>query len=98
MLNDTDLFQVAGVPSMCTLEGVQVINICTLIEHLYPGYYDRPYAERPDYKTRCEDVMSWCKLNKAHSYERDRESFSKYEAACEARDLGLRVVVVEDLS
>ena len=73
---------------------VKVINICDLMDHLYPhkGWMD------VDYKESCEAVMFWCNVNESHYYTAPREDFFMFVAVQEAIAKDKNVVVVEDLS
>ena len=91
--------QVAGVKVMNALDGVDVINICDLIPVLFGSDWCQRYIEgKFTYADQMKAVRSWCRDNNAHFYARGREEFNKYEAAEEALEKGLCVVVVEDLS
>ena len=72
---------------------VKVVNICDLLNHLYPhGHLGVDgYGER-------HSVKKWCDENKSHYYGRPREDFFIFTAVEEAIIEGKDVVVVEDLS
>ena len=83
---------------------VKVVNICDLLNHIYPEEYDSTYT-RPrwgwinmDYKETGAAVMLWCDENNSHYYARPREGFFIFKAVQEAIVEGKDVVVVEDLS
>ena len=73
---------------------VKVVNICDLMDHLYPhkGWMD------VDYKESSEAVMFWCNVNESHYYTAPRENFFMFVAVQEAIAKDKNVVVVEDLS
>ena len=73
---------------------VKVINICTLLDVLTPGWETR----FGDYEATSKAVQAWVAEHGAHYYAADREDFSMVKAAFEAERAGKRVVVVEDLS
>lgn len=75
---------------------VKVINICDLLENLFPGYFDGKV--RPGFDETGEAVIEWCKKNDAHFYARCREDFFMWEGVDEASSAGKTVVVVEDMS
>ena len=72
---------------------VKVVNICDLLDHLYPhGHLGVDgYGER-------HSVKKWCDENESHYYGRPREDFFIFTAVEEAIIEGKDVVVVEDLS
>jgi hypothetical protein len=78
--------------------GVVGINICDVLEALWPGYWERELFTRLSYEATLEAILAWCKDHGAHYYARPREQFDECEAAQETVDLGLRRVVLEDLS
>jgi hypothetical protein len=77
---------------------VTVISICDLMDLLYPGYWTDQLYKNISWEESSEFVRRWCKTNGAHYYAREKVNFSKAEAVHEARNLGKRIVVVEDLS
>ena len=78
--------------------GVVGVNVCDVIDFVIPGYWKMDFNVRPDYETTQAAILAWCKDHGAHYYARDREHFNTCEAAQETVDLGLRRVVLEDLS
>ena len=83
---------------------VKVVNICDLLNHLYPEEYDSTATAtrwgwiNMDYEESSAAVISWCDENKSHYYGRPREDFFIFTAVEEAIVEGKDVVVVEDLS
>jgi hypothetical protein len=77
---------------------VEVYSICAVLGAIYPGYWDMSWAVRPSYEVSRTAVALWAQEHGAHNYAEDRESFSTVRAAFEAERLGLKRVVVEDLS
>ena len=78
---------------------VRIINVCTLMEYLWPGYFDD--VDKPhnlSYEEEGEAIMNWAAVNNAHVYCRPREDFFMFEAVDETIAKGLRIVVVEDMS
>lgn len=73
---------------------MEVINICTLLDELFPNnaWYDIPYQEIS------KAVRDWCVANNAYYYADDRENFSIYTAKRLAQEANNSKVVVEDLS
>jgi hypothetical protein len=80
------------------LGSVEAVDICDLMEVLYPGYWDEQRYLKITYEVSRNRVESWCREHGAHYYARPREEFSTYEAREEALSYGLRRVVLEDLS
>mgnify|MGYP006275711121 CR=1 FL=1 len=78
-----------------TVEG---INVCHLLEVLYPGYWKQSLYLEVSYEASRVRIESWCREHGAHYYARGREEFSEGEARAEAEALGLTRVVLEDLS
>ncbi len=72
---------------------VKVVNICDLLDHLYPhGHLGVDgYGER-------HSVKKWCDENESHYYAAPREDFFMFVAVQETLAEGKDVVVVEDLS
>ena len=72
---------------------VRVVNICDLLERLYPdGHLGVDgYGER-------HSVKKWCDENESHYYAAPREDFFIFKAVREALESRKDVVVVEDLS
>ncbi len=77
---------------------VQTINICDLLEVLFPGYWSMDFLQRPDYAASQAAVADWCRTHGALHYAAPREEISRYTAACAALRAGLELVVLEDLS
>ena len=83
---------------------VKVVNICNLMDRLYPEEWHEPSSTtRPgwmdvDYKESSTAVMSWCDENNSHYYAAPREDFFIFKAVGEAIVEGKDIVVVEDLS
>ena len=83
---------------------VKVVNICNLLDHLYPEVWHEPSSTTRfgwmdvDYKESGAAVMSWCDKNNSHYYAKTREDFFIFRAVEEAIAEGNDVVVVEDLS
>ena len=83
---------------------VKVVNICNLLDYLYPEVWHEPSSTTRfgwmdvDYKESGAAVMSWCDENNSHYYAKPREDFFIFRAAEEAIAEGNDVVVVEDLS
>ena len=78
---------------------VRIINVCTLLEHIYPGYFDTMDVESFDpYEEEGIKIMSWAIINNAHIYCRPHEDFFLHEAVDETIAKDLRIVVVEDMS
>jgi|TARA_B100001964_G_C14094505_1_gene536359 hypothetical protein len=72
---------------------VRVVNICDLMDHLYPdGWYG------VDYMTSGVATKKWCDENESHYYAAPREDFFMFVAVQETLAEGKDVVVVEDLS
>ena len=80
------------------LDSVEAINVCDLLEMLYPGYWTAERYLHISYEDSRDLIESWCRLHGAYYYARGREEFSPYEAREEALSYGLRRVVLEDLS
>ncbi len=72
---------------------VRVVNICDLLERLYPdGHLGVDgYGER-------HSVKKWCDENESHYYAAPREDFFIFKAVRESLESSKDVVVVEDLS
>ena len=83
---------------------VKVVNICNLLDHLYPEVWHEPSSTTRfgwmdvDYKESGAAVRSWGDENNSHYYAKPREDFFIFRAAEEAIAEGNDVVVVEDLS
>ena len=83
---------------------VKVVNICNLLDHLYPEVWHELSSTTRfgwmdvDYKESGAAVMSWCDENNSHEYAKLREDFFIFRAVEEAIAEGNDVVVVEDLS
>ena len=73
---------------------VRVVNICDLLDHLYPhkGWIG------VDYMTTGVATKEWCDENESHYYAAPREDFFIFKAVREALESSKDVVVVEDLS
>lgn len=81
-----------------TSREVEAVNVCDLLEVLYPGYWEKELYTTITYESSRERIESWCTDHGAIYYARGREEFSLYEAAAEAMERGLTRVVYEDLS
>ena len=93
-----EIMEVAGV-TVCTdpdIPHVNVINICALMEHLWPGYFDG--KTNPGFDETGEAIMKWAEENDAYIYSRPREDFFMFEAIDLALAAGKAAVVVEDMS
>lgn len=77
-----------------TIDGVTVVNICHLMDHLYGG----DIWLSVDYEAQAEDVRGWSLQNDATYYGRSRESFFVREAVDLALFKNKTIVVVEDFS
>lgn len=84
-----------GVEVMYERNGVLVVNICRLLDHLYGE--DR-YNFQRSYQAERDLVQRWANNHDGHVYAAPREEFSTWKASCEAAQAGKSVVVVEDLS
>ena len=73
---------------------VTMVNVCDLLVHLFPNYFEAPLP----YDQRQTAVMAWCADHGAAFYSAPRAIFSHTEAANHALRLGADLVVVEDLS
>ena len=76
------------------IEDVDVYGIGAVVDEMYGP----DWREHPPYDQQAWDLEGWCAEHNAHYYARPRESFSEYEAVCEAKARGRSAVVVEDLS
>lgn len=74
------------------------INVCSLIGHLFPDYWDMSKWSTRSYEADRKAILEWCAEHGAHYYARGREDFSLSEAREEALTQGLVRVVYEDLS
>jgi len=80
------------------LPEVHAINVVDLLGVVVPGYWTMDFRARPDYTATRQLISDWCTSHGSHYYAADREHFSLETAASGARELGLGLVVVEDLS
>jgi hypothetical protein len=80
------------------VDGIEVYNICRLLDGIWPDWTSRYLTDDLTYEVQCAAVRAWAKRHGSHLYSADREEFSVYAAAREAREKGLKRVVVEDLS
>jgi hypothetical protein len=78
--------------------GVVGINVCDVLSHLFPDYWDMSKWATRSYEADRAAVLEWCDAHGAHYYARGREDFSLTEAREEAVSMGLARVVYEDLS
>lgn len=79
--------------------GVVGINVCDLIDLLFPEYWGN-FGRDPEWNYAAVQarIHAWCVDHGCHYYARGRHEFDTCEAATEAVALGLRRVVLEDLS
>jgi hypothetical protein len=73
---------------------VTLVNVCDLLVHLFPNYFEAPLP----YDQSRTAVMAWCADHGAAFYSAPRALFSRSAAVDHAGRLGAAVVVVEDLS
>jgi hypothetical protein len=73
---------------------VTLVNVCDLLEHLFPNYFEAPLP----YDQRQNAVMAWCADHGAAFYSAPRALFSPGAAVDHARRLGAALVVAENLS
>jgi hypothetical protein len=83
-----------------TFEGrtVATVNICDLLDLLYPGYWSARRYLDIDYAVTGPAIEEWCSAHGAYYYAAPRDEFSMSDAVLIAADKGLSVVVLEDLS
>lgn len=82
------------------IEGVQVINICDLIDAIFG---EGASWGSVDYDVVSAAVQKWCRQHGAHYYAEERWDadgmlFSYWKGAYQAKRYGFRIVVCEDLS
>lgn len=77
---------------------VDVINICDLLECLFPGYFDSDAWMKIGFDEEGEAVIKWIADNDAYYYGKPKEDFFIGEAVRECAELGKYLVVVEDMS
>ena len=83
-----------------TFEGrtVSAVNICDLLDLLYPGYWSARRYLDIDYTVTGPAIDVWCAAHGAYYYAAPRDEFSVSDAVLDAAARGLSVVVLEDLS
>ena len=77
---------------------VATVNICDLLDLLYPGYWSARRYMDLDYAPTQVAIDEWCAAHGAYYYAAPRDEFSVSDAVLIAADRGLSVVVLEDLS
>jgi len=77
---------------------VATVNICDLLDLLYPGYWSARRYLDIDYAVTGPAIDEWCAAHGAYYYAAPRDEFSVSDAVLNAADRGLSVVVLEDLS
>jgi len=75
-------------------DGIVIVNICHLLDHLYGK--DKWFEV--GYLLASKRVREWAEEHGADFYSRPREDFFRSEAVEIARNHGKKMVVVEDLS
>jgi hypothetical protein len=80
------------------MKEIEVVNICDLLEILFPGYWEAGKYKDHTWDVTSKAVIKWCEDNDAHYYGAPRESFSIYTGIREAEAAGKSKVVVEDMS
>ena len=83
-----------------TFEGrtVATVNICDLLDLLYPGYWSARRYLDIDYADSQSVIEEWCSAHGAYYYSAPRDEFSVSDAVLITAARGLSVVVLEDLS
>lgn len=74
------------------VDGVEVYVEWQLLDEISPEWTKKSYDQNQ------AEVTWWCEVNAAHYYAAPHDDFSVYEAAEQAKALGLNKVVVDDLS
>ena len=96
----TDNSVIDGVPyTLYSEDGVfmvKVVNICTLLTHIYGEEYWGNFDIT--YEMSGKAVTEWCNKHDSHYYAAPREGFFIFKAVREALESSKDVVVVEDLS
>lgn len=77
-----------------TIQGVEIISICDLLDEIYPTWLDGEWNP----KLQDETVRNWCDENDAVLYQSSKEYFSYQAGADMAKDNGKRKAVVNNLS
>ena len=97
---DTNSLPVGLPTETFTFEGrtIATVNICDLLDLLYPGYWSARRYLNIDYADSQSVIEEWCATHGAYYYSAPRDEFSVSDAVLNAADRGLSVVVLEDLS
>jgi hypothetical protein len=77
---------------------MKTIGMCTLLENIFPGFWDNQLYLQMTYDQQCEAVAEWCQANNYFLYERAKESFFEYEGIQMANAGGYAGVVFSNLS
>ncbi|MDF2534222.1 MAG: hypothetical protein K0R18_379 [Bacillales bacterium] len=85
---------IGNVPVMEEIDGVKVVNICRLIEVLFPV---RSW-NNPTYKEEGAKLREWLTANDAAYYADVKEDFFIWRGVDLAKKEGKTIVVVENLS
>lgn len=81
-------------------EGIVMIDVAAALHGIYgPDLWaDNSRFVEDDIDTQNRRFAKWCKRRRLHYYARPREDFFEFEAIEEAKKLGFKGVVLEDLS
>lgn len=84
-------------------DDVKIITQYELNQAMYgiplgDGTYHYGFDTQPDWDTHCKDLRVWTSRYDAHYYARPKEEFFIHRAVAEAEELGLKIVVVDNLS
>ena len=79
-------------------KNMNTIGMITLLETIFPGYWDNRLYLQMTYDQECVAVADWCKANNYFLYERGNESFFEWEGRQLAAEGGYSGVVFSNLS
>ena len=77
---------------------MKTIGMCTLLENIFPGFWDNQLYLHLTYDQQCDAVIKWCKANNYFLYERGKEDFFEWEGRQLAAEGGYSGVVLSNLS
>ena len=77
---------------------IKIVNICDLLEILYPNYWSLGLYKSISYQESSKRILHWCIINNYTYYGAPKERFSESEAQKLAFEGNYEGVVVENMS